>query len=102
MDFNKALFGFIKVAFTIMVILLIVFGAVATFFIYSGIVDIWSIFFMMPEVSWENALIVYGAAVPMNLMHTASTVIFIFILGKPILGKLERVKEKYGMDIYSA
>lgn len=28
MDFNKALFGFIKVAFTIMVILLIVFGAV--------------------------------------------------------------------------
>ncbi|MBQ3610876.1 MAG: ATP-binding cassette domain-containing protein [Firmicutes bacterium] len=81
---------------------LIVFGAVATFFIYSGIVDIWSIFFMMPEVSWKNALIVYGAAVPMNLMHTASTVIFIFILGKPILGKLERVKEKYGMDVYSA
>lgn len=81
---------------------LIAFGVVATFFIYSGIVDIWSIFFMMPEVSLKNALIVYGAAVPMNLMHTASTVIFTFIFGKPMLGKLERVKEKYGMDVYSA
>ena len=76
---------------------LTLYGAIATFFIYGGIVDIWSIFFMMPEPSWENAMIVYSAAVPINLTPAASTVIFTFVLAKPMIGKIERVKEKYGI-----
>lgn len=80
---------------------LMAFGGLATFFIYGGIVDIWTIFMMTSEPTLETVLMVYGAAVYFNLVHAAATVFFLFILAKPITGKLERVKLKYGMAVYS-
>lgn len=80
---------------------LVAFGGICAFFLYGAIVDIWTIFMMAPEPTWQTAAMVYGAAVYLNLVNAAATVIFLFILAKPMLGKLERVKEKYGMDVYS-
>ena len=77
-----------------------IFGALAAFFIYGGIVDLWTILFMGTEPTWELVLMVYTSAVPLNLTHAAATVIFLFLLLKPVTGKLERVKNKYGMDVY--
>ncbi len=80
---------------------LMIFGGLATFFIYGGIVDIWTILITTSEPTWETILLVYGGAAYFNLVHAIATIFFIFILAKPMIGKLERVKLKYGMTIYS-
>ena len=81
---------------------LMIFGGLAAFFIYGGIVDIWTIFMMTDTPTVETVLMVYGAATYLNLIHAAATIFFIFVLAKPMIGKLERVKLKYGMEVYSS
>lgn len=80
---------------------LMVFGGVTVFFIYGGIVDIWTILVMTNEPTWETVVMVYGGAAYLNLVHAVATIIFIFLLAKPVIGKLQRVKVKYGMDVYN-
>ena len=81
---------------------LVAFGAIAAFVIYGLIVDLWTILVMTPEPTLETAVMVYSAALYFNLIHAAATVIFLILLAKPMIGKLERVKMKYGMGVFSA
>ncbi len=78
--------------------LLVVFGGVATFFIYGAITDMWTILMMTSQPSLETAVMVYGAAIPFNGIHAAATVIFLLLLARPMVEKLNRVKVKYGMS----
>lgn len=80
----------------------VIFGAVAAFFIYGAIVDLWTILSITSEPAVETVLMVYGGAVYFNLVHAAATAVFIWLLAKPIIGKLDRVKVKYGMQVYSS
>lgn len=77
---------------------LVAFGALATFFLYGAIVDLWSILSMTQEPSLAVAMGIYAAGVPFNLVHAAATTIFLLLLAKPMLGKLDRVRVKYGME----
>ena len=61
------------------------------------ILDTSSLFFMVSSITPESALAVYGAGFPVNLMHGAATTVTILLLANPLLGKLARVKGKYGM-----
>ncbi len=79
------------------VVVLAVFGGAATFFIYGAITDMWTILMMTSQPSLATAMVVYGAAVPFNAVHAAATVIFLLLLAKPMVEKLNRVKMKYGM-----
>lgn len=79
------------------VVVLAVFGGAATFFIYGAITDMWTILMMTSQPSLATAMVVYGAAVPFNAVHAAATVIFLLLLAKPMVEKLNRVKVKYGM-----
>ena len=81
---------------------LIVYGAVAAFVIYGLIVDLWTILVMTPEPTLETAVMVYSAALYFNLIHAAATVVFLLLLAKPMIEKLERVKVKYGMGVFGA
>ena len=81
---------------------LIAFGAIAAFVIYGLIVDLWTILVMTPEPTLETAVMVYSAALYFNLIHAAATVVFLLLLGKPMIEKLERVKVKYGMRVFGA
>jgi energy-coupling factor transport system substrate-specific component len=92
---------FHKYSEQIKVLPLVVFGAAATFLLYGGIVDLWTILFMGDNVTWEMALMVYGGAFYFNIIHALATVIFLLLLAKPMIEKLERVKLKYGMTVYS-
>lgn len=78
----------------------IVFGVVAAFFIYGFIVDIWTILAMTEKPTLEMAVMVYGSAAYLNLMHAVATAVFLFLLLKPMTEKLGRVKTKYGMEVY--
>ncbi len=77
--------------------LMLLFGAAASFFIYTALTDIWSIFMITDEPNIQTAIAVYTAGASFALIHAAATVIFLFFLARPMLGKLERVKLKYGM-----
>lgn len=76
--------------------LLAVFGALSTFIIYGGMVDLWTLFGLFGKPTLANILVVYGSGAIFNLIHTASTVVFLLILSIPISEKLERSKIKYG------
>ncbi len=77
-----------------------VFGAVAAFFLYGFIVDIWTILVMADKPTLEMAVMVYTSAAYLNLMHAIATAVFLFLLLKPMTEKLGRVKTKYGMEVY--
>ena len=71
------------------------YGFVSTLLIYGGIVDINTVFFTTQE--WEPSVIigVYATALPFDLIFAASTAIFLWILKKPLLKRIERVQNKY-------
>lgn len=55
--------------------------------------------FMMPiAMTPESILAMYGMGLPVNVSQGISTFIVLFLLGKPLLGKLDRIKTKYGME----
>ena len=45
----------------------------------------------------EIILAYYVSGLPMDLIHAAATVIFIFLAAEPMLEKLDRIKVKYGL-----
>lgn len=76
---------------------LCIFGGLSTFFIYGGIVDLWTVFMVTPEPEIDTAILIYSTALGFNVIHALSTVIFLYLLANPMIEKLERVKVKYGL-----
>lgn len=42
-------------------------------------------------------LAMYASGFPMNVIHGSATVIFLAVLGEPMLAKLQRIRKKYGI-----
>lgn len=77
---------------------LCVYGGLATFFIYGLLLDTAS-WLMFPQSSMTLAAIipVYLTGIPFNFVHAAATVFFLAVISKPMIEKLDRIKEKYGL-----
>ena len=78
-------------------ILMCVYGAFATFFIYGGIMDVSSSLNFSKEFSWQILSAKVLSGIPFNFVHAVSTVVFLFFLARPIERKLDRIKKKYGI-----
>ena len=76
---------------------LCVFGGLVTFCVYGPIVDAAAMLIFPQELNKQVMLLTLASGVPFNLIHAVSTVIFLLILARPMLEKLERVKHKYGL-----
>jgi hypothetical protein len=76
---------------------LCVFGFVSTFALYGVILDTAALTMFSSTMSKEALLATYLSGVPFNLVHAVSTVIFLALLARPMIEKLERVKKKYGL-----
>ncbi len=77
---------------------LAVFGALAALLIYGGIMNSASALMVSPQSVTLNVLLAYYVTgLPMDLIHAASTVLFLLLAAKPMLNKLERIKVKYGL-----
>ena len=76
---------------------LCVYGAFAALVIYGGIVNPAAALLSTPELTWQGLLAYYAAGLPMDLVQTAATVLFLALVGETMLEKLERVKIKYGV-----
>ena len=48
-------------------------------------------------ITWDMLLSAYVTGLPIDLVHAAATVIFLWFASQPMLSKLDRIKVKYGL-----
>ena len=73
------------------------FGFVATFVIYGGIMNPASVIMWQSNININMVLSSYVMGMPFDFIHAVSTVFFLFLAAEPMLEKLERIKIKYGL-----
>lgn len=73
------------------------FGGVATVLIYGGIMNPASVLMYNATPNLNMILFSYATGFIWDTIHAVSTVVFILILAKPFMEKLDRVKLKYGI-----
>ena len=76
---------------------LCIFGGLSAIVIYGLIINASTIFIYQnnPSARMLWSAIIYG--LPLDLVHAAATVIFLYIISEPMLEKLVRIKTKYGL-----
>ncbi len=77
---------------------LCIFGAICTFVIYGGIMNPSSALIWGSEtLNLKVILSYYVTGFPVDAVHAAATVLFLWFGAEPMLEKLERIKTKYGL-----
>ena len=76
---------------------LCIFGALATIVLYGGIMNMASAMMGSVVLTWQAILSYYITGFPMDCVHAAGTVFFLWVAAEPMLEKLERIKVKYGI-----
>ena len=76
---------------------LLAYGFFSVLIIYGVLLDTASLLMYSQDVTWKALLAVYASGFSFNLIHSASTVVFLVLLRKPVLTKFRRIKIKYGM-----
>ena len=74
-----------------------VFGGLVVMLLVGPLLDTSTLFMMMSMVDTTSALTVYMAGVPINAVHAVAVMLTLFLLTKPMMEKLTRIKIKYGM-----
>ena len=69
---------------------LCIYGGLSVLVIYGFLLDTASVFMGMGGIN-------KAAFLAMNVIHGSATVIFLAVLGEPMLAKLERIRKKYGI-----
>lgn len=78
-------------------IALCVFGGLTAVLLYGGIMNPASVLIYQSAPSWEMFVSAYALGLPLDLIHAAATVLFLWLLAVPMSEKLERLKIKYGL-----
>ncbi len=79
-------------------LVLSVFGGFSALVVYGGIMNFSSaVTWNSQSLSWPILAGYYLTGLPMDLVHSAATALFLALLTKPMLTKLERIQAKYGM-----
>jgi energy-coupling factor transport system ATP-binding protein len=76
---------------------LCVFGGLATFCIYGGIMNPAMVLMYQSDPVPGMFLAAYLQGIPFDLVHATATVFFLAVAAKPMLEKLDRIKVKYGL-----
>ena len=76
---------------------LCIYGGLSTFIIYGIIANTSTVLIMEAKLSLEAVALACIRGIPFDLIHAFSTVVFLYFLSEPMLEKLDRIKEKYGL-----
>jgi uncharacterized membrane protein len=76
---------------------LCLYGGLSTYFIYGALMNPAALLMFQNQPTWGMLWLFYVQGLPFDIVHMLATVIFLWILGLPMLEKLQRVKSKYGM-----
>lgn len=63
--------------------------------LYSLLMDVWTTLAMSGEFVWQEYLLNVASAAPVTLEYVFSNVVFLLVLTKPFMEKLNRIKVKY-------
>lgn len=66
-------------------------------FVYGMLLNVWVVIGFVRPFSFGGAFLIYLASLHVDIMHAASTLVFLLLLRRPWLKKLERIKRKYGL-----
>lgn len=78
-------------------VVMAVFGFFAVILWVGPLLDCSHIFLMLTTINWSAAAAVFVSGFYVNISQAICTVLVMLFLGKPLLEKLDRVKQKYGM-----
>ncbi|MCL1905711.1 MAG: ATP-binding cassette domain-containing protein [Clostridiales bacterium] len=76
---------------------LCLYGGLAAYFIYGALMNPASVIMFQEHPTREMFWLAYAQGLPFDIVHMLATVIFLWILGPPMLEKLARIKSKYGI-----
>ena len=74
-----------------------VLGYVMIQLIVGPLLDVCAIFTMGQPVDGAYAIAIFGSGVIPNAIHGLATALTLYLLAKPMMEKLTRMKTKYGM-----
>ena len=66
--------------------------------LYGFILNSWYIVGFVQPITLQSALLTYGAGIPLDIIQSIATVIFLAALFEPWKKKLTRIKEKFGVE----
>ena len=76
---------------------LCIFGALSALLVYGVLMNVSSALLWQGTVSWATIGAYLLSGFPVDCVHAAATVFFLWIAAEPMLEKLDRIKEKYGL-----
>lgn len=76
---------------------LCIFGFLATFVIYGGIMNPASVIMWQNKINWDMIEAAYIMGIPFDLIHALGTAFFLWFISEPMIDKIERIKVKYGL-----
>ena len=76
---------------------LAIYGFLTTFIIYGGLMNLASVLMYTDRANIKMFLASFATGIPYDLVHSISTVFFLYFLSKPMIEKLDRIRIKYGM-----
>lgn len=74
-----------------------IFGFLMAFIVYGGIMNPGAMFMSIGQPDWKTLVAYLISGVPVDLVKGASTFLFLWFGGRPMLEKLQRIKIKYGL-----
>ena len=77
---------------------MVIYGVIVSYVIHGGITDLWTIFSITAKPTLATVISVYGAGLWFNGILATATAVFLLLIGKPMIKKIDRVKLKYGLD----
>lgn len=75
---------------------LVLYGFLAGF-LYSAVMDIWTVLSYEGEFLWSRYLAAMATALPVTLEYAVSNVVFLMLLAGPIGRKLKRIQIRHGI-----
>ena len=82
-------------------ITLTVFTFFVTIIIYGGIMNLAAMFTAsgLPggDISFSTIRVLYVSGLPYDIYHSVTASLAMFVIGKPMIQKIERIKIKYGI-----
>jgi len=76
---------------------LCIFGFLATFIIYGGIMNPASVIMWQSKINWDMIKATYIMGIPFDLIHALGTAFFLWFISESMIDKIERIKVKYGL-----
>ena len=76
---------------------LCIYGVIVTICIYGFLMDTYTVLTLDFVSSKAEILAIYASGFPVNCVHASATFIFLYLISKPMIEKLDRVRIKYGI-----